>query len=86
MPDKVHTHDFILKWADKKNILLPAIKSDILELKVFPDEESLVVGSGMGIPEPVGQVVENLVEIDLIIVPWVIRLSLPSSWPGKSIL
>lgn len=36
MPDEVHTHDFILKWYNKKTIILPVVKDDELELRVLP--------------------------------------------------
>ena len=33
LPDEVATHDFVERWKDKKNILLPVVKGDDLELR-----------------------------------------------------
>ena len=35
MDDEVFTHDYVCKWAGEKTILLPCVKGDVLELRVF---------------------------------------------------
>lgn len=71
MNDEVYTHDFVCRWADRKTILLPCVKGDVLELRVFRGVDSLRPGEGFGIPEPVGDLYTDYAAIDLIIVPGV---------------
>lgn len=71
MPDEVFTHDFVLRWYHKKKILLPVVKGDELELKVFSGLENMIKGEQYGIEEPVGEPFYQFKEIDLIIVPGV---------------
>jgi 5-formyltetrahydrofolate cyclo-ligase len=71
MKDEVHTHDFIRKWAPQKRIILPSVKGDELELRVFEGMESMQPGEGFGILEPVGPPLSDIQEIGLIIVPGV---------------
>ena len=35
MDDEVFTHDYVCKWAGEKIVLLPCVKGDVLELRVF---------------------------------------------------
>lgn len=35
MDDEVFTHDYVCKWAGEKTVLLPCVKGDVLELRVF---------------------------------------------------
>lgn len=69
MEDEVHTHDFVCKWANKKQVLLPCVKGEILELKIFEGLEHLINGDKYDIPEPNGSVFTKEEEIDLILVP-----------------
>ena len=55
MDDEVFTHDYVCKWAGKKTVLLPCVKGDMLELRVFKGMESLQPGEAFGILEPVGE-------------------------------
>ena len=71
MPDEVFTHDFVLGWYHKKKILLPVVKGNELELKVFSGLENMIKGEQYGIEEPVGEPFYQFEEIDLIIVPGV---------------
>ncbi len=71
MPDEVFTHDFVLRWYHKKKMLLPVVKGDELELKVFSGLENMIKGEQYGIEEPVGEPFYQFEEIDLIIVPGV---------------
>jgi 5-formyltetrahydrofolate cyclo-ligase len=69
MNDEVYTHDFIQKWADSKQIILPAVKGDELELKKFTGIDNLVSSEPFGIGEPSGEIFNHLNKIDLIVVP-----------------
>ncbi|MCB2197246.1 MAG: 5-formyltetrahydrofolate cyclo-ligase [Bacteroidetes bacterium] len=71
MPDEVHTHDFILKWYNKKTIILPVVKDDELELRVFTGIENMSVGKAFNIGEPTGKPYTDIQSIDLILVPGV---------------
>ena len=69
MKDEVHTHDFIKKWHPSKRIILPAVRGDELELKVFEGFGSMKEGENFGILEPAGTEFTELSELDLVIVP-----------------
>ena len=71
MDDEVYTHDYVLKWAASKKILLPCVKGDFLELREFRGMESLHPGEGFGILEPVGELFTDYASIDAIVVPGV---------------
>lgn len=71
MMGEVHTHDFVCKWAKQKRVILPCVKGDTLDLKVFKGMDHLVDGENFGIPEPDGPVFMEEEEIDLIVVPGV---------------
>lgn len=71
MDDEVYTHEFIPAWSSEKTFLLPCVKGDELEIRYFDGAEHLVPGEGFAIPEPIGELFENIGEIDLIIVPGV---------------
>lgn len=69
MEDELPTHDFVCKWAQKKRIILPCVKGETLELRVFEGADVLVEGEKYGIPEPTGSVFRTEDKIDLIVVP-----------------
>ena len=71
MDDEVFTPDFILKHCTQKQIILPAVKGDILELKKFESLNDLQKGEQFGINEPVGENYGSPEKIDLIIIPGV---------------
>ncbi|MCB6973316.1 MULTISPECIES: 5-formyltetrahydrofolate cyclo-ligase [Butyricimonas] len=71
MDDEVFTHDYVVKWAGEKRILLPCVKGDVLELRVFEGMESLKAGESFGILEPVGELYTDYDSIDMIVVPGV---------------
>lgn len=71
MDDEVFTHDFVCKWASEKCVLLPCVKGDVLELRVFKGMDFMRIGESFGIPEPVGEVYTDYDSIDLIVVPGV---------------
>jgi 5-formyltetrahydrofolate cyclo-ligase len=67
MPDELPTHNFIVKWSAKKQMLLPMVKGDEMLIKPFISTDELRK-SDMGIWEPEAQR-EYLRQIDLVIVP-----------------
>lgn len=71
MEDEVFTHDYVNEWAGEKTILLPCVKGDVLELRVFEGMESLQPGEAFGILEPVGEIFTDYDAIDMIVVPGV---------------
>ncbi len=71
MPDEVFTHEFVLRWYKKKKVLLPVVKGDELELKIFSGPENMIKGEQYGIEEPIGESFYQFNEIDLIIIPGV---------------
>ncbi len=71
MDDEVFTHDFVTRWADKKTFLLPCVRGNELDIRYFDGAEKLEPGEGYAIPEPVGELFEDLNKIDVILVPGV---------------
>ncbi len=71
MNDEVQTHDFVQKWADKKEIILPSVNGNELILKKFNGINKMVKGESFGIPEPDGEFYPSPELIDVIIVPGV---------------
>jgi 5-formyltetrahydrofolate cyclo-ligase len=69
LEDEVYTHKFIEDWSTKKNILLPVIKNNDLEIRCFTSEYSLIKSPYMGIMEPTGDKYVNYGSIDLAIIP-----------------
>lgn len=70
LPDEVDTHDFIRKWSGRKQILLPVVVGDDLEVRVYTGPEDLAVGA-YGIEEPTGELFTDYAAIDLVVVPGV---------------
>lgn len=70
LPDEVDTHHFIAKWCTKKQILLPAVAGDGLELHVYTGPANLATGA-YGIEEPTGALFTDYAAIDFIVVPGV---------------
>ncbi|NVN93806.1 MAG: 5-formyltetrahydrofolate cyclo-ligase [Bacteroidetes bacterium] len=69
MEDEVQTHDFVIKWAHEKEIILPSVQNDILVLKKFEGIQNLKTGEKYAIQEPNGEEFENFDKIDVVIVP-----------------
>jgi 5-formyltetrahydrofolate cyclo-ligase len=69
MEDEVQTQDFILKYAGKKEIILPSVQIEELVLRKFDGLESLKTGVKYGIQEPEGEDFIDFEKIDLVIVP-----------------
>ena len=70
LPDEVDTHSFIRKWSAKKQILLPVVTGDDLELRVYTGPGDLATGA-YGIEEPTGALFTDYDAIDFIVVPGV---------------
>lgn len=68
LPDEVCTHDFINKWCDKKQILLPKVVGNDLELRCYHDIRGLKTGS-FGIAEPTEALFTDYEKIDFAAVP-----------------
>jgi 5-formyltetrahydrofolate cyclo-ligase len=71
MDDEVFTHDFVLKYCKEKQIILPVVKGDVLELKRFAGLSNLKKEGVFGIEEPTGEVFQDVESIDMILVPGV---------------
>jgi len=71
MDDEVFTHDFILKWYPEKQFILPSVKGDELELRVFSGLQNMTEGTAFGIKEPQELFTDDVKTIDLILVPGV---------------
>ncbi len=69
LPDEVQTHEFIEKWKEEKDIILPVVVGDgLLELRRYKGKQDLAVGA-YGILEPAGEAFVNFDTIDLAIIP-----------------
>lgn len=66
LPDEVDTHALVERYYPKKRLLLPVVKGEELELKVFQGE--LHEGT-FGIQEPEGETFEAFDQIELVVVP-----------------
>ena len=67
MPDELPTHNFIVKWCQKKQILLPVVKGDDMLIKPFSNKQELIK-SDFGVWEPATQK-EFINSVDMIIAP-----------------
>lgn len=70
LKDEVDTHEFIKKWSGEKRILLPVVKGDDLELRIYTGPQDMKIGA-YGIEEPIGETFTDYAEIDFIAVPGV---------------
>ncbi|WP_455963202.1 5-formyltetrahydrofolate cyclo-ligase [Bacteroides bouchesdurhonensis] len=68
--DEVDTHDFIRKWSNKKQILLPVVVGNELELRLYTGPKDMQI-SNYGIEEPMGEAYTDYESIDFIVVPGV---------------
>ncbi len=44
LDDEVQTHDFVEKWHRQKTVLLPVVKGDELELRIYTGRQNLKTG------------------------------------------
>ena len=71
LPGEVQTHNFVERWKDKKQIILPVVIGPTeLELRRYTGKQDLVKGA-YGIEEPAGETFAAFQEIDLAIIPGV---------------
>lgn len=70
LQDEVQTHAFIEKWSRRKNIILPVVAGDVLELRAYTGPDDLSIGS-YGIAEPTGELFTDYASIDLAVIPGV---------------
>lgn len=70
LSDEVDTHLFIQKWSKEKQILLPVVVGNELELRIYNHTEKFKIGA-YGIKEPIGAAFTNYPTIDLAVVPGV---------------
>lgn len=68
LPDEVYTHELVREYSKQKQIILPVVVGDILELRKYSGEQDLKKGS-YGILEPCGELFVNYRELDLVVVP-----------------
>ncbi len=71
MDDEVFTLGFIERWWKEKVILLPVVKGDTLDIKIYLGKNSMTPGERYGILEPTGTTFTNYEAIDLFVVPGV---------------
>lgn len=64
----MQTHSFIEKWSKEKNIVLPVVIGEELELRLYTGPKDLAIGA-YGIAEPTGEVFTDYEAIDLAVVP-----------------
>ena len=70
LPDEISTHNFNEIWCERKQILLPVVVGDKLELRRFEGVEKMKKGA-FGIMEPQGEAFTDFDSIDLAIIPGV---------------
>lgn len=70
LPDEVQTHEFVERWSKSKRIILPVVKGDYLELRLYNGKDCLTKGS-YGIEEPDGSPYLDYNTIELAIIPGV---------------
>lgn len=68
LSDEVNSHQFIEEWCLKKQLLLPVVVGEELELRLFQNMNELKIGS-FGIAEPTGPLFTDYAKIDFVAVP-----------------
>lgn len=68
LPDEVDTHGFIDRWCGQKEIILPTVVGDDLELHRYTGPDCLTLGS-YGILEPSGELFTDFDRITLAVIP-----------------
>lgn len=69
MKDEVFTHNLIEKIFRSKTVILPSIQDEILLLKEYKGKNEMVINNQFGIPEPIGNPLDESINIDLIVIP-----------------
>ncbi|WP_018109495.1 5-formyltetrahydrofolate cyclo-ligase [Bacteroides propionicifaciens] len=68
LPDEVNTHKLVQEFSKQKQIILPVVVGDILELRKYASLQDLKKGA-YGILEPCGELFTTYEQIDLVVVP-----------------
>lgn len=68
LPDEVQTKSLLTRWSGEKRFVLPVVKGDELELRIYKGEGNLHAGA-FGIPEPEGSAFTDFAELDLALIP-----------------
>lgn len=69
LPDEVHTHNFVARWAVEKRVLLPVMVGEGLELREYCGEAELQTSNAFGVAEPLTGGLVHPSEVDFAIVP-----------------
>ena len=67
LPDELSTIEFIDRWHDRKHFFLPRVNG--VNLEVLPYDRSQLKYGAFHIEEPVGDNVEDIDNIEMIVVP-----------------
>lgn len=67
LPDELSTHEFLNRWADRKQFFLPRVNG--LNLEILPYDRSTMALGAFQIEEPQGDETTDISEIELIVVP-----------------
>ena len=70
LPDEVDTHGLIRRWAGRKQLILPVVQGDDLELRRYTGDNTLQTGA-FHIAEPTGPPFTDYAQIDLAVIPGV---------------
>lgn len=70
LPDEVQTHAFVERWSKEKQIILPVVKGNELELRAYTGKQDLQKSS-YNIYEPTGEELTRIEKIDLALIPGV---------------
>lgn len=68
LPDEVETQYFVDKWSRHKEVLLPVVVGDDLELRRYTGRKDLSTGS-FNIKEPTGELFTDYDKIEFVLVP-----------------
>lgn len=68
LADEVYTHELVQKYSSQKQIILPVVVGDYLELRKYTSLKDLNKGA-YGIWEPCGELYDDYKQIDLVVVP-----------------
>ena len=80
LDDEVQTHDFVEKWHRQKTVLLPVVKGDELELRIYTGRQNLKTGEAYHIEEPTGEAFTAYEKIDFAIIPGVSLMPEATGW------
>lgn len=67
LPDEISTDEFISRWYGRKQIFLPRVNGD--DLDILPYRPGDTAEGAFGIDEPTGNECRDISEIDLVVVP-----------------